>query len=273
MANICALYNIYDQLLSFGFIKPMIVRHYNDEFILVHIFSDKDINICKIVQSKEDKTFTTLVTNFQKDNVECYEGDPVEFIIDLFIKSNGLDKLDTEALARVIDCTCNNMEINYMKAKDLYNIQCKSFTIMLDAENDIFKVSLSNKDYNSPIYKFKNGFDAFRFIYYIDYSHINQVSYNNITTPLLNLAMDLYLKFGNNITNQINTFPSNSIENTIIKLQSENGYMVFSINTLDGENAIECKIDRYDNKFFGKFKSNKYEDVLDFIEREFIIIK
>jgi hypothetical protein len=51
-----------------------------------------------------------------------------------------------------------------------------------------------------------------------------------------------------------------------------NGYMIFSIAP-DSKNYIECKIDKYNNKFFGNFKSRKYEDILDFAIREYEVIK
>lgn len=272
MSTLNRLYDVYTELLGFGFIKPMIIRNYNDEYILVHIFSDNDVVMCKIIQSKEDKTYAILVTNFQKDSVDCYEGEPVEFIIDRFIESNGLDKLDGEALARVIERTCNGMDPEYMKAEGLYNIPCKSFTIVTDVENDMFKVHIFNNEYDN-IYRFKTGFEAFKFIYFINSNRINQFSYNKAIYPLLTLSMDLYLKFGDNVANEINTYSGNSIENTMVKLQSNNGYMAFSIDIFNGMNVIGCKIERYDYKFYGEFKVRKYEDILDFVNREYAIIK
>ena len=106
MSTLNRLYDVYTELLGFGFIKPMIIRNYNDEYILVHIFSDNDVDMCKIIQSKEDKTYAILVTNFQKDNVDCFEGDPIAFITDRFIESNGLDKLDAKILADVANRIC-----------------------------------------------------------------------------------------------------------------------------------------------------------------------
>lgn len=274
MSTLDRLYDVYTELLEFGFIKPMIVRHYNDEYILVHIFSDNDVDMCKIVKSNDDDMYAILVTNFQKDAVDCFKGDPVSFITDRFIEANGLDKLDIDALANVINRTCNNMLVkSVIGTEGAYTILCKSFKIYIDIVDDMFKVSFYADNYNGPIYKFKTGFEAFKFIYYIKRSCINQFSYNKTISPLIKLATDLYLKFGNNGIDQISTFPGDSIENTIVKLQSDKGYMTFSIDTLDGENAIECKIDRYDNKFFGGIKANKYEDILDFVDREYIVIK
>lgn len=270
MSTLDNLYDIYEQLLNLKFINPMIVRDYKNEYILVHIFSNDDIDVCKITRFREKNTYTILVTNFQKDGVERYEGDPVEFIIDRFIEANGLDKLDCDALANVIKRTFfGKMNIKYID--DVYVITCKSFRIQIVVVDNKFVVRLYSDDYASS-YSFTTGFEVFKFICYIKNSGINQFSYNKTICPLLTLAMDLYLKFGNNINNQISTFPDNNIENTIVKLQSENGYMVFSIDTLDGENTIECKIDRYDNKFYGKFKANKYEDILNFVDREYKVI-
>lgn len=80
-----SLYDVYEELLRLGFIKPMLIRQYNDEYVLVHIFSDGDVDVCKIVKSAND-TFTILVTNFKKDSVDCYEGDPISFITDDLLK-------------------------------------------------------------------------------------------------------------------------------------------------------------------------------------------
>lgn len=272
MSTLDRLGDVYEQLLNLGFIKPMIVRHYNDGYILVHIFSDNDVDMCKIVKSTNDDTFTILVTNFQKDSVDCYEGDPVEFITDRFIEANGLDKLDIKALTSVIHRTCNSMLPKCIPTTDAYTILCKSFKIYIDVVDDMFKVSFYNEDYDGPTYKFKTGFEAFKFIYYIYRSRINQFSYNKTISPLIKLAMDLYLKFGDDATNKVTTLPGNSIENTVVELQSKNGSMTFSIAP-DSKNYIECKIDKYNNKFFGNFKAKKYEDILDFVDREYIVIK
>lgn len=129
MATLDRLSEVYEQLLNLGFIKPMIVRHYNDAYILVHIFSDNDVDVCKIVKTTDD-IFAILVTNFQKDNVDCFEGDPIAFITDRFIEANGLDKLNVKALVDVIDHTCNNMEI-VKTADGVYTIPCKSFRIYI----------------------------------------------------------------------------------------------------------------------------------------------
>lgn len=274
MSNLTRLGDVYEQLLNLGFIKPMIVRNYNDEYILVHIFSDNDADVCKITYSKKDKEFTILITNFQKDAVDCYKGDPIEFIIDRFIEANGLDKLDIDTLVGVINRTCNNMIVkSVIGTEGTYTILCKSFKILISIVDDMFKVSFYAVNYNGPTYKFKTGFEAFKFIYYIRYSRINQFSYNKTITPLIKLAMDLYLKFGNDNANKITTLPDVSIENTVVKLQSNNGYMSFSIDTLDGKNAIKCEIYRYDNKISGIVKSNSYDDILDFVDREYTIIK
>lgn len=56
-------------------------------------------------------------------------------------------------------------------------------------------------------------------------------------------------------------------------MQNKNGYMAFSIDTLDDKNVIECEIYRYDNKVSGRFKAIEYEDILDFIDREYELIK
>lgn len=274
MSTLDNLYDVYEQLLNLGFIKPMIVRHYNNEYILVHIFSDNDVDMCKIVKSANDDTlFTILVTNFQKDGVDCFEGDPVAFITDRFIEANGLDKLDIDALAGVIRRTCNDMIVKSVIATSAYTILCKSFKIAIDVTDGMFKVLFYADNYNGPIYKFKTGFEAFKFIYYIKRSRINQFSYNKTITPLLKLSMDLYLKFGDNAINQITTLPGESINNTVVKMQNKNGYMAFSIDTLDDKNVIECEIYRYDNKVSGRFKAIEYEDILDFIDREYELIK
>lgn len=201
------LYDVYTELLGFGFIKPMIIRHYNDEYILVHIFSDTDVDVCKIVKTTNEDTFAILVTNFQKDSVDCFEGDPVAFITDRFIEANGLDKLDIDALAGVIRRTCNDMIVKSVIDTSAYTILCKSFKIAIDVADGMFKVLFYADNYNGPIYKFKTGFEAFKFIYYIKRSRINQFSYNKTITPLLKLSMDLYLKFGDNAINQITTLP------------------------------------------------------------------
>lgn len=138
-----------------------------------------------------------------------------------------MDKLDVEALAGVIKRTCNNMIVKPVIATSAYTILCKSFKIAIDVVDGMFKVLFYADDYNGPIYKFKTGFEAFKFIYYIERSRINQFSYNKTITPLLKLSMDLYLKFGDNAANEINTYSGNSIENTMVKLQSNNGYMAF----------------------------------------------
>lgn len=274
MSTLDRLSDVYGQLLNLGFVKPMIVRHYDNEYILVHIFSDNDVDMCKIVKSTNDDTFTILVTNFQKDSVDCFEGDPVAFITDRFIESNGLDKLDIKALTSVIYRTCNNSMLpKCIPATDAYTILCKSFKIYIDIVDDMFKVSFYSEDYDGPTYKFKTGFEAFKFIYYINRSRINQFSYNKTISPLIKLAMDLYLKFGDNATNRIITSPGNSIENTVVELQSKNGSMDFYIDTLDDKNIMACKIYTKDNKASGIFNVNKYEDILDFVDREYIVIK
>ena len=271
MSNLTSLYDVYEQLLNLKFINPMIVRDYNNEYILVHIFSNDDVDVCKITHSREENIYTILVTNFQKDSVDCYEGDPVEFIIDRFIEANRLDKLDCKALANVINRTFfGRMNVKYID--DMYVITCKSFRIQIAVVDNKFVVKSYNDDYVAS-YNFTTGFEAFKFIYYIKNSGIYQFSYNKTICPLLTLSMDLYLKFGSNDINKIATFPGDSIENTIVKLQDDKGYMTFYIDTLDGENAIKCKIDRYDNKFYGEFKTNKYDDILNFIDREYVVIK
>lgn len=133
----------------------------------------------------------------------------------------------------------------------------------------MFEIKLYNTDYNSPVYSFKTGFEAFKFIYYIKRYRINHFSYNKVTYPLLTLALDLYLKFSDDV---INTLPTNNIEDTVVELQSNNGYMAFYIDTLDEENLIECKIIR-PGEFHGNFKAKKYEDILDFVDREYELIK
>lgn len=77
MSNLTILGDVYEQLLNLKFINPMIVRDYNNEYILVHIFSNDDVEVCKITRSREENTFIILTTNFQKDSVDYYEGDPV----------------------------------------------------------------------------------------------------------------------------------------------------------------------------------------------------
>lgn len=86
------------------------------------------------------------------------------------------------------------------------------------------------------------------------------------------MLISLYLEFGNDTNNIISIFPAEIVVGTIIKLQSKNGYMIFSIAP-DSKNYIECKIDKYNNKFFGNFKARKYEDILDFAIREYEVIK
>ena len=158
-------------------------------------------------------------------------------------------------------------------ATSAYTILCKSFKIAIDVADGMFKVSFYSGDYNIHTYKFKTGFEAFKFIYYIKHSHINQFSYNKTITPLLKLSMDLYLKFGDNDINQITTLPGESINNTVVKMQNKNGYMAFSIDTLDDKNVIECEIYRYNNKVSGRFKAIEYENILDFVDREYEVIK
>lgn len=268
------LYDVYTELLEFGFIKPMIVnRYHTDEYILVHIFSENDVDVCKIVKTTDDDIFAILVTNFQKDSVDCFEGDPVAFIIDRFIEANGLDKLDVKVLAGLINRTCNDMIVKSVIATSAYTILCRSFKISIDVVDGMFKVLFYADNYTGPIYKFKTGFEAFKFIYYIKRSGINRFSYNKTIAPLLKLALDLYLKFGDDDINQITTLADdNSIDNTVVKLQSKNGYMAFSIAP-DSKNYIECKIDKYNNKFSGRFIVKEYEDILDLVDREYEVIK
>ena len=271
MSNLTILGDVYEQLLNLKFINPMIVRDYNNEYILVHIFSNDDVEVCKITRSREENTFIILTTNFQKDSVDYYEGDPVELVTDRFIEANRLDKLDCEALANVINRTFfGRMNVKYIDKT--YVITCKSFRIQITVVDNKFVVKLYNDDYASS-YNFTTGFEVFKFINYIKNSGIYQFSYNKTICPLLTLSMDLYLKFGDNVANEINTFPGDSIENTVVKLQSNNGYMAFSIDIFNGMDVIKCKIDRYDYKFYGEFKVRKYEDILDFIDREYAVIK
>lgn len=101
-----SLYDVYEELLRLGFIKPMLVRQYNDEYVLIHIFSDGNVDMCKIVKTTDDDIFAILITNFKKDSVDCFEGDPIAFIADRFIEANGLDKPDVKILADVANLIC-----------------------------------------------------------------------------------------------------------------------------------------------------------------------
>lgn len=264
-----SLYDVYEELLRLGFIKPMLIRQYNDEYVLVHIFSDGDVDVCKIVKSAND-TFTILITNFKKDSVDCYEGDPISFITDRFIEANGLDKPDTKILADVANLLCPGIGGTFID--DTYIIQCNSFRMTIKVKDDAFELLFYNDEYTSSKYRFKNGFEVFKFIYYIRINGVKDISFNATTLPLVELLISLYLEFGNDTNNIISIFPAETIEGTIIKLQNKNGYMIFSI-ALDSKNYIECKIDRYNNKFFGNFKARKYEDILDFVDREYEVIK
>lgn len=265
-----SLYDVYEELLRLGFIKPMLIRQYNDEYVLVHIFSDGDVNVCKIVKSAND-TFTILVTNFKKDSVDCYEGDPISFITDRFIEANGLDKPDVKILADVANLICPGIGGTFID--DTYIIQCNSFRMVIKVKDDVFELLFYNDEYTSSKYKFKNGFEAFKFIYYIRINGVKDISFNATTLPLVELLIVLYLEFGNDTNNIISIFPTETIEGTIIKLQSKSGYMIFCTNILNNNTAIECKIDRYDDKFHGKAKAKKYEDILDFAIREYEVIK
>lgn len=269
MSTLNRLYDVYTELLGFGFIKPMLIRQYNDEYVLVHIFSDGDVDVCKIVKSAND-TFTILVTNFKKDSVDCYEGDPISFITDRFIEANGLDKPDVKILADVANLICPGIGGTFID--DTYIIQCNSFRMVIKVKDDVFELLFYNDEYTSSKYRFKNGFEVFKFIYYIRINGVKDISFNATTLPLVELLISLYLEFGNDTNNIISIFPAETIEATIIKLQSKNGYMIFSIAP-DSKNYIECKIDRYNNKFFGNFKARKYEDILDFVDREYEVIK
>lgn len=264
-----SLYDVYEELLRLGFIKPMLIRQYNDEYVLVHIFSDGDVDVCKIVKSAND-TFTILVTNFKKDSVDCYEGDPISFITDRFIEANGLDKPDVKILADVANLICPGIGGTFID--DTYIIQCNSFRMVIKVKDDVFELLFYNDEYTSSKYRFKNGFEVFKFIYYIRINGVKDISFNTTTLPLVELLISLYLEFGNDTNNIISIFPAETIVGTIIKLQSKNGYMIFSIAP-DSKNYIECKIDRYNNKFFGNFKARKYEDILDFTIREYEVIK
>ena len=264
-----SLYDVYEELLRLGFIKPMLIRQYNDEYVLVHIFSDGDVDVCKIVKSAND-TFTILVTNFKKDSVDCYEADPISFIADRFIEANGLDKPDVKILADVTNLLCPGIGGTFID--DTYIIQCNSFRMTIKVKDDAFELLFYNDEYTSSKYRFKNGFEVFKFIYYIRINGVKDISFNATTLPLVELLISLYLEFGNDTNNIISIFPAETIEGTIIKLQNKNGYMIFSIAP-DSKNYIECKIDRYNNKFFGNFKARKYEDILDFVDREYEVIK
>lgn len=269
MSTLNRLYDVYTELLGFGFIKPMLIRQYNDEYVLVHIFSDGDVDVCKIVKSAND-TFTILITNFKKDSVDCYEGDPISFIADRFIEANGLDKPDVKILADVVNLICPGIGGTFID--DTYIIQCNSFRMVIKVKDDAFELLFYNDKYTSSKYKFKNGFEAFKFIYYIRINGVKDISFNATTLPLVELLIGLYLEFGNDTNNIISIFPAEIVVGTIIKLQSKNGYMIFSIAP-DSKNYIECKIDKYNNKFFGNFKARKYEDILDFAIREYEVIK
>ena len=248
----------------------MLVRQYNDEYVLVHIFSDSDVDVCKIVKTTDDDIFAILITNFKKDSVDCYEGDPISFITDRFIEANGLDKPDTKILADVVNLLCPGIGGTFID--DTYIIQCNSFRMTIKVKDDAFELLFYNDEYTSSKYRFKNGFEVFKFIYYIRINGVKDISFNATTLPLVELLISLYLEFGNDTNNIISIFPAETIEGTIIKLQNKNGYMIFSIAP-DSKNYIECKIDRYNNKFFGNFKARKYEDILDFVDREYEVIK
>lgn len=264
-----SLYDVYEELLRLGFIKPMLIRQYNDEYVLVHIFSDGDVDVCKIVKSAND-TFTILITNFKKDSVDCYEGYPISFITYRFIEANGLDKPDTKILADVANLLCPGIRGTFID--DTYIIQCNSFRMTIKVKDDAFELLFYNDEYTSSKYRFKNGFEVFKFIYYIRINGVKDISFNATTLPLVELLISLYLEFGNDTNNIISIFPAEIVVGTIIKLQSKNGYMIFSIAP-DSKNYIECKIDKYNNKFFGNFKARKYEDILDFAIREYEVIK
>ena len=239
-----SLYDVYEELLRLGFIKPMLIRQYNDEYVLVHIFSDGDVDVCKIVKSAND-TFTILVTNFKKDSVDCYEGDPISFITDRFIEANGLDKPDVKILADVANLICPGIGGTFID--DTYIIQCNSFRMVIKVKDDVFELLFYNDEYTSSKYRFKNGFEVFKFIYYIRINGVKDISFNTTTLPLVELLISLYLEFGNDTNNIISIFPAEIVVGTIIKLQSKNGYMIFSIAP-DSKNYIECKINKYNNK-------------------------
>lgn len=266
-----SLYDVYEELLRLGFIKPMLVRQYNDEYVLVHIFSDGDVDMCKIVKTTDDDIFAILITNFKKDSVDCFEGDPIAFITDRFIESNGLDKPDVKILADVVNRICPGIGGTFID--DAYIIQCNSFRMAIKAKDDAFELLFYNDEYTSSKYRFKNGFEVFKFIYYIRINGVKDISFNATTLPLVELLIGLYLEFGNDTNNIISIFPAETIEGTIIKLQSNSGYMIFCTNILNSNTAIECTIDRYDDKFHGKTKAKKYEDILDFAIREYEVIK
>lgn len=183
MSNLTRLGDVYEQLLNLGFIKPMLIRQYNDYYILVHIFSDTDVDVCKIVKTTNEDTFAILVTNFQKDSVDCFEGDPVAFITDRFIEANGLDKPDVKILADVANLICPGIGGTFID--DRYIIQCNSFRMVIKVKDDVFELLFYNDEYTSSKYRFKNGFEVFKFIYYIRINGVKDISFNTTTLPLV----------------------------------------------------------------------------------------
>lgn len=259
------LVDVYNELSNYNFIQhPMLIRHYNDEYILVHIISYNSVSVCKISYSEETSTFTTMITNFQKDGTESYSGDPIEIIINEFISSNELDEIDCDALSRAI----HTHDIQMSHDKDgVYIIRCKSFNIEIEVENDMFEAKLCSETYHSPIYRFENGFDLFKFICFLKYQAI-KIDFNEANSNLLTIATELYLEFGNNVV----LLPGIGTEVSGVKLQEEDGYMFFSIDTLTNT-TIRCKVDRYDDKFYCECSSDSYEDILDFAFKNIDFIK
>lgn len=258
------LVDVYNELSNYNFIQSMLIRHYNDEYILVYIISYNGVNVCKISYSEETGTFTTMVTNFQKDGTESYSGDPIGIIINEFILSNELDKIDCDALSRTVHI--HNIQMSHDE-DGVYIIRCKSFNIEIEVENDMFEAKLCSETYHSPIYRFKNGFDLFKFICFLKYQAI-KIDFNEANFNLLTIAIELYLEFGNNVI----LLPGMGIEIMGVKLQEEYGYMVFYIDT-SANTTIRCKVDRYDDKFYCECSSDSCEYILNFAFKNISYIK
>ena len=258
------LYNLYSDLRTFlDYTNPLIINNYDNEYLLLQIISDTDINTLKV--TSDEDSFCIALSNFKNGYSRALiTRDPFKSIENLFIEFNDLDGLSTEALNAVIKRNIGKFTKFINEEFIVYNI--RSYVIDVRVIDESFEVILSKFDYVSKPYRFSSAYEAFRFISFIITQYI-YMYFDDQNDMLLDMILDLYVEHGyKNIFIRDNDAENDNGEEACIKLITPNGDMYFTYN--DGK--IECEFYQeleYENVYHNDILDT-CDDVLDWIARK-----
>lgn len=227
------LYTLYAKLREFlPSISPMLIRNYDDEYILAHIiYNDDDINTLKILYDVETESFYTKVSNFKNGYHKTIIGDPFKSVEKLFVEYSRLDGLSIQALNYAV-CRTINIYTSYTDTYIRYNI--RDYIITIDIIDDKFELTLSKGDYTSKVYSFTNGYEVYRFITYFVLQYV-KMYFDESNDMMLDLILDLYIEFG---YRNVFISPNEDMKSdTSIRLITPYGDMYFSYH----EDRILCE--------------------------------